>query len=129
MDVREVGAICAGGALGALARAGLVELVPTPPGRWPWATFAANVVGAGLLGYVVTRLRERLPVSAYRLPFLGTGFCGALTTFSTVQLEALQMLDAGRAGLAAGYLAASVGAGLVAVLLTTALVRRGWARW
>ena len=47
--------------------------------------------------------------------FLGTGVCAALTTFATLQLELLGMLDAGRAGLAAGYAAASVAAGLVAV--------------
>ena len=40
---------------------------------WPWMTFAVNVAGAFLLGYFVTRLQERLPLSAYRRPLLGTG--------------------------------------------------------
>ena len=60
------------------------------PRVWPWVTFAVNVAGAFLLGYFATRLQERLPLSAYRRPLLGTGFCGALTTFSTMQLELLQ---------------------------------------
>jgi CrcB protein len=64
-----------------------------------------------LLGYLATRLQERLPLSAYRRPLLGTGLCGALTTFSTMQLELLRMLDHRRAGLAFGYAAASVAAG------------------
>jgi fluoride exporter len=123
-DRREIAAIFAGGVIGALARLGLVEALPATPGQWPWATFAANVVGAVALGYFTTRLQERLPLSAYRRPFLGTGLCGALTTFSTLQLELLRMLDHGDGGLAAGYAAASVAAGLLAIALTTNLVRR-----
>src|SRR6478672_1971142 len=96
IDLRELAAVFAGGVLGALARAGLVEAYPPHAGRWPWVTFAVNVAGAFMLGYFVTRLQERLPLSAYRRPFLGTGVCGGLTTFSTMQIELLQMLDAGR---------------------------------
>ena len=124
VDRRELAAIFAGGVIGALARLGLVEAFPSTPGRWPWATFLANVVGTLALGYFTTRLQERLPLSAYRRPFLGTGLCGALTTFSTLQLELLQMLDHGDGGLAAGYVAASLAAGLLAIALTTNLVRR-----
>ena len=123
-DRRELAAIFAGGVSGALARLWLVEALPSTPGQWPWATFVANVVGALALGYFTTRLQERLPLSAYRRPFLGTGLCGALTTFSTLQLELLQMLDHGEGGLAAGYAVASVAAGLLAIALTTNLVRR-----
>jgi CrcB protein len=83
-----------------------------------------NLAGAFVLGYLATRLQERLPLSAYRRPLLGTGFCGALTTFSTLQLELLRMLDAHRYGLAAGYAAASLVLGYVAVHVATALVRR-----
>lgn len=110
--------------LGALARAGLVELLGHPSARWPWATLAANLAGAFALGWLVTRLQERLPLSAYKRPFLGTGLCGALTTFSTVQVELLDMLDAGRAPLAAGYATASVAGGFAGVLLGTKLARR-----
>jgi CrcB protein len=124
VDGRELAAIFAGGVIGALARAGLVEAFPPVAGRWPWATFAVNVAGTALLGYFVTRLQERLPLSAYRRPLLGTGLCGALTTFSAVQLELLHMLDRGRVGLAVAYAAASIAAGLLAVFAATALTRR-----
>jgi fluoride exporter len=123
-DLRELAAIFAGGFIGAVARIGLVRAVPSDTAAWPWATFAANVAGAFLLGYFATRLQERLPLSAYRRPFLGTGLCGALTTFSTMQIELVQMIDAGRIGLATGYAAATIGAGFVAVAVATAAVRR-----
>jgi CrcB protein len=123
-DLRELAAIFGGGAAGALARAGLEQGLPTHAGHWPWATFMVNIAGAFLLGYFATRLQERLPLSAYRRPLLGTGLCGALTTFSTVQLELLRMLDRGDIGLAIGYAAASVIAGFFAVWIATAMVRR-----
>ena len=123
-DARELLAIFAGGAVGALARAGLSERWAHSPTSWPWATFVVNVVGAFMLGYFATRLQERLPLSAYRRPLLGTGLCGALTTFSTMQLELLRMLDHGRVGLATGYAAASVIAGFLALAAATAMVRR-----
>ena len=124
IDRRELAAIFAGGAVGALARAGLAQAVPGGAPGWPWITFAVNVLGAFLLGYFVTRLQERLPLSAYRRPLLGTGFCGALTTFSTVQVELLRMLDVHRYGLAAGYATASVVLGYASVQLATAFARR-----
>jgi CrcB protein len=124
IDGRELAAVFGGGFLGAVARAGLVEALPHDASEWPWATFLVNVAGAFALGYLVTRLQERLPLSAYRRPFLGTGLCGALTTFSSMQLELLRMLDGRHLALAAGYAAASVVAGFLAVAAATNLVRR-----
>ena len=123
-DNRELAAVFAGGALGTLARAALGLLAAPDPGRWPWPTFAVNIVGAFLLGYFTTRLLERLPLSSYRRPLLGTGLCGGLTTFSTMQVEIVGMLEHRHYGLAIGYLSASLAAGLAAVYLATALVRR-----
>jgi fluoride exporter len=124
LDRRELAAIFAGGFVGAVARAELVNLLPAGSASWPWATFIANLAGAFMVGYFATRLQERLPLSAYRRPFLGTGFCGALTTFSTMQLELLRMLDASRFGLAALYAASSIVLGAAAVAIATNLVRR-----
>jgi len=113
LDRREVAAVFAGGAVGTLLRAALSEAFPHSPTSWPWPTFAVNVVAAFLLGYFVTRL-------------LGTGMCGGLSTFSTMQVELLKMIDAGAYGLALGYAAASVAAGYLAIHLATAAVRRVW---
>lgn len=120
IDRRELAAIFLGGALGALLRAGLAEALPAGGAEWPWATFLVNIAGAALLGYWFTTL----PHTSYRRPLLTTGFCGALTTFSTVQLELVEILDAGRVGLAALYLSLSLAAGLAGVQAATALARR-----
>jgi len=90
--------VFAGGCLGALARAGVNELLPVP-----WHTLLVNVVGAFLLGIVVTRSPR----------FLGTGFCGAFTTFSTLQVELLELPVAQ----AVAYAAGSIVLGLAAVVL------------
>ena len=127
-DPRELAAVFVGGALGTLARAVLTVLVAPEPGHWPWPTFVVNIVGAFLLGYFTTRLLERLPVSSYRRPLLGTGLCGGLTTFSTMQVETITMLEHGHWALAAGYTAASITAGLLAVAVATAIVRRAMVR-
>jgi CrcB protein len=124
LDRREVAAIFVGGALGTLLRAALTEAFPHSATSWPWPTFVVNVVAAFLLGYFVTRLQERLPLSSYRRPLLGTGLCGGLSTFSTMQVELLKMIDTGAYGLALGYAAASVAAGYIAIHVATAAVRR-----
>jgi CrcB protein len=124
LDGRELAAIFAGGAAGALARVWLSLQFPTAAGSWPWVTFAINVAGAFTLGYLVTRLQERLPLSTYRRPLAGTGFCGAFTTFSTMQLELLKMVDHRHYGLAAGYAVASIACGYLAIYVSTAAVRR-----
>ena len=106
MNARELCAVFAGGVAGALARAGVGEAWPPHAGHWPWATFAVNVAGAALLGWVVAgRSHHRL---------LGTGFCGALTTFSTFSFETLRLLEEGSPLEAAGNVVVSLVAGMAA---------------
>jgi CrcB protein len=120
---RRLAAIYVGGVLGALARVGLAELAPHGSDGWPWATFAVNMAGALLLGYFVARLRDH-PEDSLAHPFLTTGICGTLTTFSTMQLELFQMVDAGHLGLAAAYVAATLAVGYAFVRIGIALERR-----
>ena len=124
LDRRELTAIFLGGAVGALLRVWLGEELAGAATSWPWATFAINISGSFALGYLATRLQERLPQSTYRRPLLGTGFCGAYTTFSTMQVEILTMLEHGRYGLAGAYAAASIAAGYLAIWVAIATVRR-----
>jgi CrcB protein len=123
-DRRELAAIFLGGAAGALLRVWLGQTFAGTTGGWPWATFAINLTGSFALGYFATRLQERLPLSTYRRPLLSTGFCGAYTTFATMQVEIFAMLEHHRYGLAVGYAAASVAAGYLAVWVASASVRR-----
>lgn len=123
IDRREITAIFIGGAIGTLARAALSEAFPLPATAWPWPIFAVNIVAAFLLGFAVTRLQERLPLSSYRRPLIGTGVCGGLSTFSTMQVELLKMIGAHAWGLAAGYAVASVIVGYAAIHLATAMAR------
>jgi CrcB protein len=119
----ELAMVGAGGAVGALGRVGLEQAWPTAAGGWPWATLTANILGAFLLGALMSGLRHG-PVSIPTYRLLGTGFCGALTTFSTMQLELLQMLDHARYGLALGYVGVSLVGGYAAVSLATRLITR-----
>ena len=120
---RKLPAIYAGGVAGALLRVGLAQAAPVGPGGWPWATFAVNMAGALLLGYFFALFRDH-PEESLHHPFLGTGICGTLTTFSTMQLELFEMVDGGRLGLAAAYCAATLAPGYLCVRLGIALERR-----
>lgn len=125
-DLRQLAAIYVGGVLGALVRVGLAEALPHSPGGWPWATFAVNMAGALALGYLFARLRDH-PEDSLAHPFLTTGICGTLTTFSTLQLELFEMVDAGYLPLAAGYVAATFIVGYLCIRLGIAAERRP--RW
>lgn len=121
---RHVSAVFVGGALGGLARYGLAEAwgAGGDAGAWPWGTLAANVAGAFLLGVVLTAFaaphRDRLPSA------LGPGFCGALTTFSALQLEAVRLAEEGHAGTAGASLAVTIAVGYVAFRAGEAAARR-----
>jgi len=105
---RELAAVFAGGAAGALLRVLAAESLPA--GNFPWPTLAVNLAGAFLLGAVMARV-----ASGAGRALLGAGLCGGLTTFSTLQLELLDLLGAGRIAVAATYAAASLALGLAAV--------------
>ncbi len=117
-----------GGAIGANARYWL--------GRWisslswgehfPWGTVIANVSGSMLLAAFFVLLTEKFtaPQKGWLL-FLGTGFCGSYTTFSTFGVETFKMLEQGRYGAALGYVVVSVLAGFMAVAVTFWALRGG----
>jgi CrcB protein len=116
--------VAAGGLVGTLARYGLADIDPVRAGRWPWATFVANLGGAFVLGLLLELLARRGPDQGGRQRIrllLGTGFCGALTTFSTLAVESDLLVRDHHLGLAGGYLAATAFGGLVATVAGIAL--------
>ena len=102
-------AIAAGGALGALARHFFAARVMRwTGGDFPWGIFAANVLGAILMGVLIhalTRLPEPMP--ALRA-FLAVGVLGAFTTFSTYSLDIVLLIERGQIGAATSYALGSV---------------------
>ena len=104
--------IALGGMLGAAARYGLAQLLPTTAGRFPWATFVENLAGSFLLGALLVLILERFPPSRYLRPFLATGVLGAFTTMSTYQLETALLIKDGHRLTGAVYACSSLAAGL-----------------
>ena len=106
-----------GGAAGTAARYGIEHLLPHEGTGWPTGTFVITLVGAAVLGGLLEALARLGPDSGWRRRarvLVGTGGCGAFTTYSTLALEASLLVRDGAAGLAAGYAAASVVGGIIA---------------
>ena len=121
---RKLAAIYAGGVAGALIRVGLAQAFPPAPGAWPWPTFAVNMAGALLLGYFFALFRDH-PEESLHHPFLGTGICGTLTTFSTMQLELYRRWStAATSASRAAYCAATLAGGYLCVRLGIGFERR-----
>jgi fluoride exporter len=114
--MRTIVGIALAGSLGALARYGVEGFVSrrTSTG-FPWGTFAVNVTGSFLLGFVFTLLTERLAVEPWTRSTVTIGFLGAYTTFSTMSFETYRLLEDGAHALALANALGSVVAGLVAV--------------
>ncbi len=110
-----------GGAIGAPIRYLLDGFVQDRvSGVFPWGTFVINATGSLLLG-VITGLALYHGLGDLPKIAIGTGFCGAYTTFSTFSYETLQLVEEGSVGLAAGNALGSVGVGLAAAALGLAV--------
>src|SRR3954471_15031958 len=107
-----LGAISAGGVLGASARYGVARLWPVAAGGVPWAAFWTHVSGSFVLGFVLVLIVERFPPSRYVRPFVATGFLGAYTTFSTFVVETDVLIRDGHAAAGLVYAAPRIVVGL-----------------
>ncbi|MEM8594077.1 MAG: fluoride efflux transporter CrcB [Pseudomonadota bacterium] len=116
--------IAVGGALGATTRYGLTQWVNTnTPLRYLPGTLMVNVLGSFFMGCLFAWLINKPSTGDGLRLFLGVGFLGAFTTFSTFSLETLQYLQRGDVQVAVFNMLSSVAASLLAVFAGFYLVR------
>jgi CrcB protein len=115
-DASILALVFAGGCAGGLLRYLAVRHWPTSSGQFPWPTFIVNVVGAFVLACLIVSLVDLRPTSRYLRPLVGTGFCGALTTFASIVVAADEMAAHDHAALAAAYVVVSIACGLAAAI-------------
>jgi CrcB protein len=118
-----LGAVSAGGAIGALARYGLSTAWPHPSGQFPWAVFVINVSGCFLIGDLMVLITEVATPHRLVRPFLGVGVLGGYTTFSTYTGDIQQLVAAGAARTGLLYLAGTLVAALAAVYAALTVTR------
>ncbi|MGV9785851.1 fluoride efflux transporter CrcB [Streptomyces sp. NPDC003435] len=92
---------------------------------FPWGTFTVNVLGCFILGLLTGAVVAGAASSHVQL-LIGTGLCGALTTYSTFSYETLRLTEDGARFLAAANVVASVVAGLGAAFVGTAFAEAIW---
>ena len=122
-----LGLVAGGGMAGTAARYAMTLMVPSRHG-WPVATLSVNLIGAFVLGLLLEALARR-PDEGVRQRLrlvVGTGFCGAFTTYSALAVEIDLLLRTGQATTAIAYAVTTVVAGfLVCTLGIWAAARRG----
>lgn len=121
MSALVVATAVAAGALGALLRYATGLAAQRRPGRLPWAVLVVNVLGSALGGAVLGLSQAAGLDDGIRLIILG-GFCGGLTTFSTLSLETVELVLAGRVRAAAAGVSLNLALGIGAAAATWALV-------
>lgn len=92
---------------------------------FPWGTFSVNVVGSLILGIVAGAVSSAGVPHQVQL-LVGTGFCGALTTYSTFSYETLRLIEQDAKFFAAANVAASIAAGLGGLFLGAAISQAIW---
>jgi fluoride exporter len=93
---------------------------------FPWGTFTVNVIGSLILGIITGAVAAGRASPQVQLA-LGTGLCGALTTYSTFSYETLRLLEDDARLFAAANVVASIAAGLGAAFLGVTISHAIWA--
>ena len=123
--MKAIGIVALGGACGAVARYLIGWWVTTRwPGPLPLGTIIVNLSGCFLLGLALTALPRFFDQSEALRLFIGVGFLGAYTTFSTFEYETLGLLEKGNVRAAFLNIALSLLLGLLAVGAGATLGRR-----
>ena len=110
------------GMLGGIVRFQISRWLPSSP-DFPWGTLVVNYLGIFCLVYLVKGYLVYKGSSKGTILALGAGFCGGLTTFSSLLLDAVKLLDTGQYLSLVTYLILSIGGGL---LFAYCLGRKKW---
>ena len=117
--------VAVGAAIGGVSRYYLTSLIQQRSGfDFPIGTLFINITGSFLLGFLIGYTLRSTAMSTEMRALLTTGFCGGYTTFSAFSLETMLMLNDGKYGRAAGYVALSVGLAIAATFLGVAAANR-----
>lgn len=116
--------VALGGALGAVSRYGLTQLVPVAASGFPWAIWFANVLGSMLMGLLYVLIIERGIIAQQWTPFLMVGFLGALTTFSSFAVDGVLLWQNGQVSIALAYITSSVVTCLLCAGMTIVAMQR-----
>ena len=124
LSATTLGAIFAGGALGTLARYLLAAHHPGAAGAFPWVTLLVNLTGSFAIGLLVPLTEHVAPRAPWARPLLVIGFLGGWTTYSSLAVDATELLRHGDAATCVAYLVATVAGGLALVVAGHAEGRR-----
>jgi CrcB protein len=118
-------AIAIGGAIGAVSRYGIAQIVILINGAnaAPFATIMVNVIGSGLMGVIYGYLSAGGMLAETARVFIMIGFLGALTTFSTFSMDIMAAIDRGQVVYAVIYAAVSVAGSILAFILAVLMMR------
>lgn len=117
MDFLKITLVGAGGLLGSIGRYLTAKIVDEKLlGIFPYGTLTVNVIGSLILGLIYGLMLRKVGLTDHWKLFLGTGFCGGFTTFSTFALENVTLLDQKLVGTSLLYIAVSLVLGLVGVV-------------
>ncbi|HBK78535.1 MAG TPA: fluoride efflux transporter CrcB [Nitrospinae bacterium] len=107
--------VAIGGAAGSVLRYGTTIAVQRwTQSSWPWATFAVNILGSFLIGWLAYLVVGRGAISVQTRLIVMVGLLGGFTTFSTFSLDTLRLIQEGGWRAAAANAVLSVAGGLIA---------------